>query len=227
MASTRAALLNWRPGGLWQIAPEVVRRFVADTLVPRLPGSRCALRDAIVPRDAAHARGDVLRQLRRGRTAPPGDAAATRGWRGWRRRIRPTPRRAPTSTRRHGAARTLDRLLYTDIKTYLDELLMKQDQMSMAASIESRVPFLDHHLVEFATALRAAHEAAGPDHEVDPAAGGPGTPAPRDPQSTARWASRCRSRSGCAAPGRTSRAMCSSTAARASAVSSIIGRSRS
>jgi len=44
----------------------------------------------------------------------------------------------------------LQRLLYTDIKTYLVELLMKQDNMSMAASIESRVPFLDHVLVEFA-----------------------------------------------------------------------------
>jgi asparagine synthase (glutamine-hydrolysing) len=43
----------------------------------------------------------------------------------------------------------LDRLLYADTKTYLHELLMKQDQMSMAASIESRVPFLDHPLVEF------------------------------------------------------------------------------
>jgi asparagine synthase (glutamine-hydrolysing) len=42
----------------------------------------------------------------------------------------------------------LHKLLYTDIKTYLVELLMKQDQMSMAASIESRVPFLDHELVE-------------------------------------------------------------------------------
>jgi asparagine synthase (glutamine-hydrolysing) len=30
---------------------------------------------------------------------------------------------------------------------------MKQDQMSMAASIESRVPFLDHQLVEFAARL--------------------------------------------------------------------------
>ena len=36
------------------------------------------------------------------------------------------------------------RMLYADQKTYLVELLMKQDQMSMAASIESRVPFLDH-----------------------------------------------------------------------------------
>lgn len=43
----------------------------------------------------------------------------------------------------------LDMLLYADTKTYLHELLMKQDQMSMAASIESRVPFLDHKLVEF------------------------------------------------------------------------------
>jgi asparagine synthase (glutamine-hydrolysing) len=48
---------------------------------------------------------------------------------------------------------TLDRLLATDMSTYLVELLMKQDQMSMSASIESRVPFLDHHLVEFAAGL--------------------------------------------------------------------------
>ena len=47
----------------------------------------------------------------------------------------------------------LDRLLYADIKTYLHELLMKQDQMSMAASVESRVPFLDHKLVEFTSGL--------------------------------------------------------------------------
>jgi asparagine synthase (glutamine-hydrolysing) len=45
----------------------------------------------------------------------------------------------------------LPRLLQTDQKTYLVELLMKQDQMSMATSIESRVPFLDHEFVEFST----------------------------------------------------------------------------
>ena len=39
------------------------------------------------------------------------------------------------------------------MKTYLVELLMKQDQMSMATSIESRVPFLDHKLVEFAATM--------------------------------------------------------------------------
>jgi asparagine synthase (glutamine-hydrolysing) len=47
----------------------------------------------------------------------------------------------------------LNRMLYVDTKTYLHELLMKQDQMSMAASIESRVPFLDHKLVEFTVRL--------------------------------------------------------------------------
>jgi asparagine synthase (glutamine-hydrolysing) len=55
----------------------------------------------------------------------------------------------------------LHRMLYTDIKTYLVELLMKQDQMSMAASIESRVPFLDHELVEFTASIPAKYETQG------------------------------------------------------------------
>ena len=64
----------------------------------------------------------------------------------------------PYAAARAALARTdattlLDRLLYADTKTYLHELLMKQDQMSMAASIESRVPFLDHPLVEFTARL--------------------------------------------------------------------------
>jgi len=53
----------------------------------------------------------------------------------------------------HSAGDLLQRLLYTDLKTYLVELLMKQDNMSMAASVESRVPFLDHELVEFALTI--------------------------------------------------------------------------
>jgi len=55
----------------------------------------------------------------------------------------------------------LHRLLYTDIKTYLVELLMKQDQMSMAASVESRVPFLDHELVEFTASIPAKYSIDG------------------------------------------------------------------
>lgn len=48
---------------------------------------------------------------------------------------------------------SLDSLLSHDIETYLRDLLDKQDRMSMAASIESRVPFLDHHLMEFSARL--------------------------------------------------------------------------
>jgi asparagine synthase (glutamine-hydrolysing) len=47
----------------------------------------------------------------------------------------------------------LEAALRLDQSTYLEELLAKQDQMSMAASIESRVPFLDEDLVEWAARL--------------------------------------------------------------------------
>jgi asparagine synthase (glutamine-hydrolysing) len=59
------------------------------------------------------------------------------------------------------AREILDQLLYVDSKTYLHELLMKQDQMSMAASIESRVPFLDHKLVEFTAQMPAGMKLRG------------------------------------------------------------------
>lgn len=45
----------------------------------------------------------------------------------------------------------VNRLLYTDVKFYLtDDLLFILDKLTMAASIEGRVPILDHKLVEWA-----------------------------------------------------------------------------
>jgi asparagine synthase (glutamine-hydrolysing) len=48
----------------------------------------------------------------------------------------------------------LRRILYFDQTSWLpDNLLERGDRMSMAASIESRVPFLDHELAEYASSL--------------------------------------------------------------------------
>jgi asparagine synthase (glutamine-hydrolysing) len=52
------------------------------------------------------------------------------------------------------ARRPLDRMLDADLRLWLpDDLLMKMDKMSMAASVEARVPLLDHPLVEWAARL--------------------------------------------------------------------------
>ena len=145
------ALANWRAGAFWDLAPDPIRQFVTDTIVPRLPS-----------RIARYARRSFLAMPRTPEAMFFDNFAAI----GLKRQASLLgPRVAPYATpdayaasrayfdAPNGHSTTLDRLLYADLKTYLVELLMKQDQMSMAASIESRVPFLDHHLVEFAAAL--------------------------------------------------------------------------
>jgi asparagine synthase (glutamine-hydrolysing) len=56
------------------------------------------------------------------------------------------------------------RMMYLEFKQRLPELLlMRVDKVSMATSIEARVPFLDHRLVEFAFRLPASIK-LGPDY---------------------------------------------------------------
>ena len=55
---------------------------------------------------------------------------------------------------RTDATDPLSRMLYVDTKLWLpDDLLARGDKTSMAVSLEARVPFLDHKLVEFAASL--------------------------------------------------------------------------
>jgi asparagine synthase (glutamine-hydrolysing) len=56
--------------------------------------------------------------------------------------------------RERPAADLLQKMTYLELKQRLAELLlMRVDKMTMATSVEARVPFLDHELVEFAMAL--------------------------------------------------------------------------
>lgn len=57
---------------------------------------------------------------------------------------------------------TLDAMLYIDTKTWLpDELLIKADKMTMANSVELRVPLLDHKVLEFAASLPPSFKLKG------------------------------------------------------------------
>jgi asparagine synthase (glutamine-hydrolysing) len=146
------ALVNWRAAKAYAMVPEAMRSWVAHSVVPSMPGTlaRYAKRSFLaMPRTAEAMFFDNFASIgvARQRTLLASQYAALA-----------TPEQAYGASRaffdKPSANSTLlDRLLYTDLKTYLVELLMKQDQMSMAASIESRVPFLDHRLVEFVATL--------------------------------------------------------------------------
>jgi asparagine synthase (glutamine-hydrolysing) len=61
-----------------------------------------------------------------------------------------------TQLARSEATDSVSRMLYMDTTLWLPDLLLARgDKMSMAASVEARVPLLDHKLVEFAASLPA------------------------------------------------------------------------
>jgi asparagine synthase (glutamine-hydrolysing) len=61
-----------------------------------------------------------------------------------------------------GTGDGVDKLLYLDSKTYLPgDILTKVDRMSMATSLEARVPLLDHKLIEFVTKIPSSLKLKG------------------------------------------------------------------
>ena len=148
----RKTILNMRLGGAYQAAtPAPIRSLVRHGL-EALPASRTrqrALRTFFArpaTLEALYLDNFAVFSREEQRSLLSGDVRA--------RLATLDPYATATELMEGSDAKTLlDRLLYVDTKTYLHELLMKQDQMSMAASIESRVPFLDHPLVEFTARL--------------------------------------------------------------------------
>ena len=53
---------------------------------------------------------------------------------------------------------TFEKFLNYEQKTYLNELLLRQDKMCMAHGIENRVPFLDHRIAEFSKNISSNHK---------------------------------------------------------------------
>jgi asparagine synthase (glutamine-hydrolysing) len=63
---------------------------------------------------------------------------------------------------RVNGADALSRMLYVDSVTWLpDDLLLKADKMTMATSVELRVPLLDHQVMEFAASIPASFKVRG------------------------------------------------------------------
>jgi asparagine synthase (glutamine-hydrolysing) len=55
----------------------------------------------------------------------------------------------------------INQMSFLDQKTYLVSILMRQDKMSMACSIESRVPLLDYRIVELANKIPSYYKTRG------------------------------------------------------------------
>jgi asparagine synthase (glutamine-hydrolysing) len=70
-----------------------------------------------------------------------------------------SPARRKFLTTQNGTS--ANHLFTYDQQTYLLPLLQRQDRMSMAAGLEAREPFLDHHLAEWANSLSAEVKLAG------------------------------------------------------------------
>lgn len=126
--------------GRLQRLPRPIRRLVS-ALARHSPEPRL--------RKLAAALDQPLNDIVLYNTARQSPGAARRTWDVWRE----PNYRTTLYDRFDPDASWLARSAWSDQHTYLVSILNRQDKMSMAASVESRVPVLDYRIVEFANQL--------------------------------------------------------------------------
>ncbi len=142
---------------LYRLIPPVIRRRIISPLVERLPTSHAKVsfdfklkrfvRGAELDSQAGHAYWRLIFDEAMKRNLYTSDVCqALNGTN--------TVDLYRAAFAQTDATHPLDRMLYVDTHFYLpNDMLVKIDRMTMAHSLEARVPFLDHHLVEFAASL--------------------------------------------------------------------------
>lgn len=138
----------------WQSLPESIRCKLVAPLVHALPYSYRRIKTAVANLNIEDVRERYVRWF----------GALNRAERNRLSRLRqlelPRPAMPPFNTEPENSP--LRRILYFDQTSWLpDNLLERGDRMTMAASIEARVPFLDHRLAEFVSSLPDRYRVRG------------------------------------------------------------------
>lgn len=153
--------LAWKLGKIWRRLPAWLRETVIPKLIQRLPVShskvsfdlkaKAFVSAASRPAIAAHYgfKEFMSSEARLALLNGPDH-------------LEPTVRLFESAVAHMDDPATLDAILASDFGVYLpDDILVKVDRMSMAHSLEARVPFLDHHFVEMAAGLPANYKLRG------------------------------------------------------------------